>query len=183
MSPADGRSIQESRQIYVCPRTGPQYAHLSWPSVAKLQAASVPIAWAAVMEQTDGQSMLFQNAPLGRGHNKATTTTADLRTLFDWVDWVDCVADTLALLVSESVSICSWWYRGRLTSTTEFTWYSRTVIHDKLHWSWLWKQAASVIGTLVMIVSQNDSYCCVAALSAWKTLLHQRERKIYLPTT
>jgi len=35
------------------------------------------------MEQTDGQSMLFQNAPLGRGHNKATTTTADLRTLFD----------------------------------------------------------------------------------------------------
>jgi len=33
-----------SRRIYVRPRTGPQSAHLWWPAVAKLQAASVPIA-------------------------------------------------------------------------------------------------------------------------------------------
>ena len=36
--------IQESRRIYVRPRTSPQSAHLWWPAVAKLQAASVPIA-------------------------------------------------------------------------------------------------------------------------------------------
>ena len=34
----------KSRRIYVRPRTGPQSAHLCWPAVAKLQAASVPIA-------------------------------------------------------------------------------------------------------------------------------------------
>jgi len=34
--------IQKSRRIYVRPRTGPQSAHLWWPAVAKLQAASVP---------------------------------------------------------------------------------------------------------------------------------------------
>ena len=38
--PADGSSIQKSRRIYVRPRTGPQSAHLWWPAVAKLQAAS-----------------------------------------------------------------------------------------------------------------------------------------------
>ena len=38
MLPADGSSIQKSQQIYVHP------AHLWWPAVAKLQAASVPIA-------------------------------------------------------------------------------------------------------------------------------------------
>jgi len=43
-APADGTSIQNSRLIYVRPRTGPQSAHLWWPAVAKLQAASVPIA-------------------------------------------------------------------------------------------------------------------------------------------
>ena len=36
--------IQKSRRIYVRPRTGPQSAHLWWPAVAKLQAASMPIA-------------------------------------------------------------------------------------------------------------------------------------------
>jgi len=36
--------IQQSRRIYVRPRTGPRSAHLWWPAVAKLQAASVPIA-------------------------------------------------------------------------------------------------------------------------------------------
>ena len=30
--------------LYVRPRTGPQSAHLWWPAVAKLQAASVPTA-------------------------------------------------------------------------------------------------------------------------------------------
>ena len=34
--------IQQSRRIYVRPRTGPQSAHLWWPTVAKLQAASAP---------------------------------------------------------------------------------------------------------------------------------------------
>ena len=34
----------DSRRIYVRPRTGPQSAHLWWPAVDKLQAASVPIA-------------------------------------------------------------------------------------------------------------------------------------------
>ena len=41
---ADGSSMQKSRRIYVCSRTGPQSAHLRWPAVAKLQAASVPTA-------------------------------------------------------------------------------------------------------------------------------------------
>ena len=47
---------QKSRQIYVRPRTGPQFAHLWWSSVAKLQAAGVPIAYAAAPwdRQTDG---------------------------------------------------------------------------------------------------------------------------------
>jgi len=36
--------IQKSRRIYVRPRTGPQSAHLWWPAVAKVRAASVPIA-------------------------------------------------------------------------------------------------------------------------------------------
>ena len=45
-APADGSSAvaKKSRRIYVRPRTGPQSAHLWWPAVAKLQAASVPIA-------------------------------------------------------------------------------------------------------------------------------------------
>jgi len=52
MPPADGSSTmayrfaanQKSRRIYVRPRSGPQSEHLWWPAVAKLQAASVPIA-------------------------------------------------------------------------------------------------------------------------------------------
>jgi len=43
-APADDSAIQKSRRIYFRPRTGPQSAHLLWPAVAKLQAASVPIA-------------------------------------------------------------------------------------------------------------------------------------------
>ena len=50
LSPGGGEKICprrlqfESRRIYVRPRTGPQSAHLWWPAVAELQAASVPIA-------------------------------------------------------------------------------------------------------------------------------------------
>jgi len=51
------RRWQKSRRIYVRPRTGPRSAHLWWPAVVKLQAASVPIG------QTDGRIALFQNAP------------------------------------------------------------------------------------------------------------------------
>jgi len=62
---------RKSRRIYVRPRTGPQSAHLWWPAVAKLQAASVPIAiGSCAMGQTDGRIALLQNVPLGRGHNK-----------------------------------------------------------------------------------------------------------------
>jgi len=43
-APADDSAIQKSRRIYFRPRTGSQSAHLLWPAVAKLQAASVPIA-------------------------------------------------------------------------------------------------------------------------------------------
>ena len=42
--PTAVRRWQKSRRIYVRPRPGPQSAHLWWPAVAKLQAASVPIA-------------------------------------------------------------------------------------------------------------------------------------------
>ena len=69
ISPADGSSIQKSRRIYVRPRTGPQSAHLWWPEVAKLQAASVPITLAAAPwyrktdGQTDGRIALFHSAP------------------------------------------------------------------------------------------------------------------------
>ena len=71
MPPFDGRSIQKSRRIYVRPRTGPQSAHLWWPAVAKVQTASVPIAWAAAPwdRQTDG-SRYSKMPPLWRGHNK-----------------------------------------------------------------------------------------------------------------
>jgi len=41
------RRWQKSAQLYVRPRTGPQYAHLWWPAVAEMQAASAPIAYAA----------------------------------------------------------------------------------------------------------------------------------------
>jgi len=51
LSPGGGEAIIpprqfqfDSRRIYVRPRTGLQTAHLWWPAVAKLQAASVPIA-------------------------------------------------------------------------------------------------------------------------------------------
>jgi len=50
-------------------RGGSMTVHLWWPAVAKLQAASVPIAHAAAPwdRQTDGQRegriALFQNAP------------------------------------------------------------------------------------------------------------------------
>ena len=52
------RRWQKPRRIYVRPRTGPQSAHLWWTAVAKLQAASVPIAQAAAPwdRQTDGQT-------------------------------------------------------------------------------------------------------------------------------
>ena len=48
--PGGGRTIRprrwqfDSRRINVRPRMGPQSAHLWWPAVAKLLAASVPIA-------------------------------------------------------------------------------------------------------------------------------------------
>ena len=64
------RRWQKSRRIYVRPRTCPQSAHLWWPAVADLQAASVPIAEAAAPwdRQTDGHAYgwiaLCQN---GRG--------------------------------------------------------------------------------------------------------------------
>ena len=71
-APADGSSIQNSRRIYVRSRTGPQSTHLWWPAVAKLQAASVPIAYRQLRHgtdrrtdrQTDGRIALFQNACL-----------------------------------------------------------------------------------------------------------------------
>ena len=41
---ADGSSKgQKSLRIYIRPRTGPQSAHLWWPALAKLQAASVHV--------------------------------------------------------------------------------------------------------------------------------------------
>jgi len=42
---APGQWQFDSRRIYVRPRTRPQSAHLWWPAVAKLQAASVSIGW------------------------------------------------------------------------------------------------------------------------------------------
>ena len=40
----DGSSTRGGSTVYVRPRTGPQPAHLWWPAVATVQAASVPIA-------------------------------------------------------------------------------------------------------------------------------------------
>jgi len=49
--PGDGETICpprrwqfDSRRIYVRPRTGPQSAHLWWPALAKLQAASAELS-------------------------------------------------------------------------------------------------------------------------------------------
>jgi len=44
LPPMAVRRWQKSPRIYVRPRTGPQYAHLWWPAVAEMQAASAPIA-------------------------------------------------------------------------------------------------------------------------------------------
>jgi len=66
MPPADGSSIQKSWQIYVRPRTGPLSTHLWWPTVAKLQAASVHHG---TDRQTDRHTI--PKCPLRRGHNKA----------------------------------------------------------------------------------------------------------------
>ena len=54
--PTAVRRWQKSLRIYVRPRTGPQSAHLWWPAVAKLQAASVLITYigSCAMGQTDG---------------------------------------------------------------------------------------------------------------------------------
>jgi len=68
---------KKSRRIYVRPRKGLQSAHLWWQVVAKVQAASVPIAQATAPwdRQTDGRTdrlgriALFQNAPYRAGHN------------------------------------------------------------------------------------------------------------------
>ena len=55
------RRWHKSRRIYVRPRTGPQSAHLWWPAVAELQAASVPGSCA--MGQTDERTSVSFNAP------------------------------------------------------------------------------------------------------------------------
>jgi len=58
------------RRIYVRPRTGPQSAQLWWPAVAKLQAASVPIAQAAAPR--DGRIAVSLNSlPNRAGHNNS----------------------------------------------------------------------------------------------------------------
>ena len=54
----------DSRRIYVRPRTGPQSAHLWWPAVAKLQAASVPIAKAGTDRRTDRDGSQYRLMPL-----------------------------------------------------------------------------------------------------------------------
>jgi len=54
----------DSRRIYVRSRTDLQSAHLWWRAVAKLQAASVPIAQSScAMEQTEGRITVSRNAP------------------------------------------------------------------------------------------------------------------------
>jgi len=79
MPHADGSSIHKSRRIYVRPRTGPQSTHLWWPAVAKLQAASVRIAYAAAPwdihtdGQTEGRTALSLNAPPHCGEHKKWT--------------------------------------------------------------------------------------------------------------
>jgi len=82
MPPADGSSTVAYRfvanQTIMDPKIAADLrpsadgsAHLWWPAVTKLQAASVPIAQAGscVMGQTDGRIALFRNAPPGRRHN------------------------------------------------------------------------------------------------------------------
>jgi len=72
------RRRQKSRRIYVRQRTGPQSAHLWWSAVAKLQASSVSMAYAAAPRdrqtdrQRDGRIAVSLNVPLllGRGHNE-----------------------------------------------------------------------------------------------------------------
>jgi len=86
MLPADGSSTvayrigadRKSRRICVRPRTGPQPAHLWWPAVAELRAASVPLAQAAAPrdrhtdERTD--RAIPKCPPLGRGHDNKEVT-------------------------------------------------------------------------------------------------------------
>ena len=61
----------DSMRIYVRPRTGPLSAHLWWPAVAKLQAASVPIAKAGTDRQTDRDGSQYHlMPPYGGGHNE-----------------------------------------------------------------------------------------------------------------
>ena len=74
--PADGSSTVAYRfganqAVCFSPWSRRIYVHLWWPAVAKLQAASVPIAQAAAPRdrQTDG-SRYLKMSPLGRGHNK-----------------------------------------------------------------------------------------------------------------
>jgi len=69
--------IQKSRRIYVRPRTGPQSAHLWWPAVAKLQAATVQCVGSGsyAMGQIDGRRDRWTDrdipkCPLGREHDK-----------------------------------------------------------------------------------------------------------------
>jgi len=84
MLPADGSSTvayrigadRKSRRICVRPRTGPQPAHLWWPAVAELRAASVPLAQAAAPRDrhTDGSRYSKMPPPLGRGHDDKEVT-------------------------------------------------------------------------------------------------------------
>jgi len=72
MPPADYSSIQKSRRIY---GTGPQSAHLWWPAVANLQAASMPIAMGQTDGRTDGRIARSLNAPYRMaGHDNYSTS-------------------------------------------------------------------------------------------------------------
>jgi len=69
------RRWQKSPRIYVRTRTSPQSAHLWWPAVAKLQAASVPIAYAAAPwdRQTDGSRYrLIRPGPYRRAGSRSS---------------------------------------------------------------------------------------------------------------
>jgi len=104
--------IQKSRRIYVRLRTGPQFAHLWWPAVAKLQAYSLG---SCATGQTNGRIALFRNAPpLGRGHNKTTSEQECMQS----IKWQQRCGLLLSVLQS-SCTYCSHSVRSRVYETVE----------------------------------------------------------------
>jgi len=75
MPPADGSS---TRGIYVCPRTGPQSAHLQWPAVANGPITIAIRATIRVRFELDSATTRYEMRTIRVRFEHATTSYEEL---------------------------------------------------------------------------------------------------------